>query len=148
VALSQAAGQPIAKPSSGVAAVYSDPGRTPAGGKNYAGAASGHPETWGRLVESAVGAHLLNTASPGMQITYWREGNKEVDFVVNIRDRLLAIEVKSGRRTRALSGLLAFQRQFPKAQTMVVGTGGIPTEEFLSRSAADWFRDIASLPSP
>jgi predicted AAA+ superfamily ATPase len=83
-----------------------------------------------------------------MQTTYWREGNKEVDFVVNIRDRLLAIEVKSGRRTRALSGLLAFRRQSPKAQTMVVGTGGNPTEEFLSRSAADWFRDIAALPSP
>ena len=110
-------------------------------------AARDHPETWGRLVESAVGAHLLNTASPGMQITYWREGNKEVDFVVSIRDRLLAIEVKSGRRTRALSGLLAFQRQFPKAQTMVVGTGGVPTEEFLSRSAADWFRDITALPN-
>jgi predicted AAA+ superfamily ATPase len=110
-------------------------------------AARDHPETWGRLVESAVGAHLRKTASPGMQISYWREGNKEVDFVVSIRDRLLAIEVKSGRRTRALSGLLAFQRQFPKAQTMVVGTGGIPTEEFLSRSAADWFRDITALPS-
>ena len=94
-----------------------------------------------------MGAHLLNTASPGMQISYWREGNKEVDFVVSIRDRLLAIEVKSGRRTRALSGLLAFQRQFPKAQTMVVGTGGVPTEEFLSRSAADWFRDITALPN-
>ena len=49
-------------------------------------AARDHPETWGRLVESAVGAHLLNTASSGMQITYWREGNKEVDFVVSIRD--------------------------------------------------------------
>lgn len=80
-----------------------------------------------------------------MQITYWREGNKEVDFLVSLRDRLLAIEVKSGRRTRALSGLLAFRRQFTTAQTMVVGTGGIPTEEFLSRSAADWFRDIAAL---
>ena len=32
-------------------------------------AARERPETWGRLVESAVGAHLLNTANPGMQIT-------------------------------------------------------------------------------
>lgn len=30
-------------------------------------------ELWGRLVESAVGAHLLNTAPTGMEITYWRE---------------------------------------------------------------------------
>ena len=32
-------------------------------------------EQWGRLVESAVGAHLLNTAPPGMTISYWRERN-------------------------------------------------------------------------
>ena len=105
-------------------------------------AAMDHPETWGRLVESAVGAHLLNTASPSMRVSYWREGNKEVDFVMSSRDRLLAIEVKSGRKTRAPSGLLAFQRHFPSAQALVVGTGGLPLQEFLGRSAADWFHDF------
>jgi uncharacterized protein len=94
------------------------------------------------LVESAVGAHLLNTASPSMRVSYWREGNKEVDFVMSSRDRLLAIEVKSGRKTRAPSGLLAFKRHFPSAQAMVVGTGGLPLQEFLGRSAADWFHDF------
>jgi hypothetical protein len=101
-----------------------------------------HPEAWGRLVESAVGAHLLNTASPSMRVTYWREGNKEVDFVMSARDRLVAIEVKSGRRTRAPSGLLAFQRHFPSAQALVVGTGGVPLQEFFSRPAANWFYDF------
>jgi predicted AAA+ superfamily ATPase len=75
-----------------------------------------------------------------MQITYWREGNKEVDFVVSTRDRSLAIEVKSGRKTRPMSGLLAFERQFPRTKTLIVGTGGIPVEEFLSRPATDWFQ--------
>jgi predicted AAA+ superfamily ATPase len=103
-------------------------------------AANDMPETWGRLVESAVGAHLLNTASPSMQIQYWREGNKEVDFVISTRNQTLAIEVKSGRKTRPASGLSAFQRQFPKAKVMVVGTGGIPLDEFLSRPAAEWFQ--------
>ena len=103
-------------------------------------AAREHPETWGRLVESTVGAHLLNSASPSMQITYWREGNKEVDFVLGTRDRSLAIEVKSGRKTRPMSGLLAFERQFPRTQTLVVGTGGIPVEEFLCRPATEWFQ--------
>jgi hypothetical protein len=103
-------------------------------------AARDHPETWGRLVESTVGAHLLNSASPSMQITYWREGNKEVDFVLSTRDRSLAIEVKSGRKTRPASGLLAFQRQFPNTQALIVGTGGIPLDEFLSRPATDWFQ--------
>lgn len=103
-------------------------------------AARDHPETWGRLVESTIGAHLLNSASPRMQVTYWREGNKEVDFVLSTRDRSLAIEVKSGRKTRPASGLLAFQRQFPNAQALIVGTGGIPLDEFLNRPATDWFQ--------
>jgi len=62
--------------------------------------------------------------------------------VINSRDRLLAIEVKSGRKTRAPSGLLAFQRHFPSAQALVVGTGGVPLQEFLGRSAAGWFQDF------
>jgi predicted AAA+ superfamily ATPase len=104
--------------------------------------AKDHPETWGRLVESAVGAHLLNTANPGMQITYWRDRNKEVDFVVSHQSRLLAIEVKSGRKTRAPSGLLDFQRQFPRSNVLLIGTGGLPLEEFLSRPSSDWFQDF------
>lgn len=105
-------------------------------------AAREHPETWGRLVESAVGAHLLNTANPGMQITYWRERNKEVDFVVSHQSRLLAIEVKSGRKTRAPSGLMDFQGQFPRSNVLLIGTGGLPLEEFLSRPTFDWFQDF------
>ncbi|MFZ9071128.1 MAG: ATP-binding protein [Burkholderiaceae bacterium] len=105
-------------------------------------AAGEHPETWGRLVESTVGAHLLNTANPSMQITYWRDRNKEVDFVVSQQNRLLALEVKSGRKTRAPSGLVEFQKQFPRAKLLLVGTGGLPLQEFLSRSAAAWFEDF------
>ena len=38
---------------------------------------------WGRLVESAVGAHLANAAAAGTcHLYYWRKGNHEVDFVV------------------------------------------------------------------
>src|SRR3990167_10985378 len=60
-------------------------------------AAMGQPDYWGRLVESAVGAHLIN--HPGrvtQQVYYWRDGNNEVDFVVENNDSLIAIEVKSG----------------------------------------------------
>ena len=40
-------------------------------------------EFWGRLTESAVGAHLANAAACGVcELFYWREGNREVDFVV------------------------------------------------------------------
>ena len=45
--------------------------------------ARANPELWGRLVESAVGAHLANAAAAGTcEVFYWRERNREVDFVV------------------------------------------------------------------
>src|SRR5262249_46358918 len=37
-------------------------------------------EFWGRLVESAIGAHLANAAAAGgCAVYYWRERNHEVD---------------------------------------------------------------------
>ncbi|MGB1108774.1 MAG: ATP-binding protein, partial [Gammaproteobacteria bacterium] len=37
---------------------------------------------WGRLVESAIGAHLQNTASSDTRVSYWRASPYEVDFVL------------------------------------------------------------------
>ena len=92
-----------------------------------------HPDQWGRLVESAVGAHLAGAAMTGEidDLFYWRERNKEVDFVLRLGTRIVAIEVKSGRRKEALSGAAAFDKAFLPARTYLVGTGGIPVEEFL-----------------
>ena len=94
---------------------------------------------WGRLVESAVGAHLVNTASPTTAVKYWRDGNNEVDFVLQRGPRTVGIEVKSGRSPAAKSGLLAFDRQFHPLATIVVGETGIPLHEFLSVPADHWF---------
>lgn len=92
----------------------------------------------GRLVESAVGAHLANAAAAGAcELFYWRSGNAEVDFVVRAGRRLVAIEVKSGRADRARSGLQAFASEFPSARPMLVGGDGIPLEEFLQRSVSE-----------
>lgn len=100
------------------------------------------PARWGRWVESAVGAHLLNNASEGMyQVFYWRERNDEVDFVLVDGSHVLGIEVKSGHHG-AGSGLRAFQRRFPQAKTLVVGTGGLPLDVFLSSSPAVLLRGI------
>lgn len=95
-------------------------------------------ELWGRLVESAVGAHLLNTAPPGMEMTYWRERNQEVDFVLRQGDRLLPIEVKSGRNKGALSGLRSFMASFKTGGSLLVGTGGVALEKFLAVGAEGW----------
>ncbi|OQX15240.1 MAG: AAA family ATPase [Thiothrix lacustris] len=96
-------------------------------------------EQWGRLVESAVGAYLYNTLPPNMRLSYWRERNAEVDFVVQHGTRLLAIEVKSGRNKGVLTGLEAFAKQFPNVTQLVVGTGGIPLAMFLATPVQAWF---------
>ncbi len=98
-------------------------------------------EFWGRLTESAVGAHLANAAACGLcQLFYWREGNREVDFVVRAGRMLVAIEVKSGRAPIAHSGLAAFKEAFKPKRTMLVGGDGTPVEEFLSRPVTDWLQ--------
>ena len=96
------------------------------------------PERWGRAVESAVGAHLLNSArGTGVEVSYWRRGHQEVDFVLRDGDRLAAIEVKS-RRSRRQGGLDAFDREFEPQRRWWVGPDGVALEEFLSRPAAEW----------
>ena len=98
-------------------------------------------EFWGRLTESAVGAHLANAAACGLcQLFYWREGNREVDFVLRTGRMLVAIEVKSGRAPVAHSGLAAFKEAFKPKRTMLVGGDGTPVEEFLSRPVTDWLQ--------
>src|SRR5438477_5829947 len=89
-------------------------------------------EFWGRLVESAVGAHLANSAAVGeCELFYWREGSREVDFVVRVGRTLTAIEVKSGRMRDTQLGLTAFGEAFKPARKLLVGGDGIPVEQFL-----------------
>lgn len=89
-------------------------------------------EKWGRLVESAVGSHLLNYADKlDYKVYYWREKNKEVDFVVERNHKIWAIEVKSGKRGMN-KGLGLFREAFHPYRAFVVGTDGISVEEFLS----------------
>ena len=94
---------------------------------------------WGRLVESAVGAHLYNTGPPSLGLRYWRHGGREVDFVLERGRRLVAFEVKSGTRRVSPSGLLEFRERFDVERSVLVGEGGVPLSEFLSTPARDWF---------
>ena len=90
------------------------------------------PDLWGRWVESAVGAYLLNQADEyDYKLYYWRENNDEVDFVIEYSGQHIAIEVKSGRRG-ANEGLKTFTNKFHPQQSFVVGTDGVPIEEFLT----------------
>ncbi|WP_031595907.1 ATP-binding protein [Ferrovum myxofaciens] len=96
-------------------------------------------EYWGRLTESAVGAHLANAAAVGeCEVYYWRDRNREVDFVVRAGRRLIAIEVKSGRTRDALPGMHAFNEAFKPDRLLLVGGDGIAIEEFLRQPVARW----------
>lgn len=99
------------------------------------------PEYWGRLVESAVGAHLANAAASGaFELSYWREGDREVDFVLRGGKKLVAIEVKSGRVMRSLPGMDSFRSAFSPDRCVLVGGDGLSVEDFLSRPAETWIR--------
>jgi len=99
------------------------------------------PEFWGRLVESAVGAHFANgAAADGYELFYWRDRNREVDFVIKAGRRVTAVEVRSGMRREALPGMKAFAAAFKPHRRLLVGGDGIPVEEFLLKPVEHWLR--------
>ena len=88
--------------------------------------------SWGRVIESVVGAHLINQIK-GKQIHlyYWLNRNREVDFVLQRGDELIALEVKSNRKKATMPGILSFKKEFPLKKQLLVGGDGIPVDEFL-----------------
>lgn len=94
---------------------------------------------WGRMIESAVGAHLLNSAlSKQMNLFYWRDNILEVDFVLEKNNQLIALEVKSNDETN-FRGLEAFNKIYPSHKMILVGDRGIPVAEFLQSNPLDLF---------
>ncbi len=97
---------------------------------------------WGRLTESCIGAHLINSLPVGQKLMYWRTSPHEVDFVIEHGLRRLAIEVKSGRTRGHVSGLLKFAEMYPNTRTLVIGDSqscDMSIAEFLSLPTEDWF---------
>jgi uncharacterized protein len=99
------------------------------------------PALWGRLVESAVGSHLLNDArGKPIEVYYWRERNQEVDFVLRRGDELVSVEVKSGLRRRTISGIDAFSKSFDVKRQLLVGGQGLSLAEFLAVPVDRWMQ--------
>ncbi len=99
-------------------------------------------ERWGRLVESAIGAHLINiTQGTDVTVLYWRDRNREVDFVLKKGKELIAVEVKSGAAKKSLPGMEAFSKNYRAKKLLLVGGGGIGVDEFLGMD----FEQILSL---
>ena len=97
------------------------------------------PQIWGRWIESAVGAYLLGGAEDGgYSVYYWRERSDEVDFIIVRQGEVMALEVKSGRRGMN-SGIPKFNDLFHPKHSLVIGTDGIPFEEFFRMRIEDLF---------
>jgi len=95
---------------------------------------------WGHLLESCIGAHILNSIrGTEIEVFYWREANQEVDFVLQKGSKLIAIEVKSGKIKESLSGLTTFHKKFNPSRIILVGEQGTGIEEFLIRPIEYWF---------
>jgi len=94
-------------------------------------------EKWGRIIESAVGAHLINHArQSGFEVFYWREGNDEIDFVLKIRGKIIGIEVKSGVMHGA-GGMEVFRKKFNPDKMLLIAPSALSWEEFLKINPID-----------
>ncbi len=90
------------------------------------------PKLWGRYAESAIGAYLVSQAQiVDYKVYYWRNNKDEVDYVLVRRKKIVAIEVKTGRRTTN-SGISKFISAYHPHKAFVVGSGGLALDEFLS----------------
>ena len=108
--------------------------------KNAQEASMPHREYWGRLVESAIGAYLLNsTRGKKIDVFYWLERNQEVDFLIRAGKDLVGLEVKSGRTRHRLSGMAALTKAFKVKRQLLIGQEGIGLKEFLTKPVEHWF---------
>ena len=95
---------------------------------------------WGRLVESAVGAHLYNRSIPDCKLYYWRDGHDEVDFILVKGKRVIAVEVKTGTGNVQVRGLNTFSERFKPHRGIIVGAQGVPLDTFLLTDPNEWFK--------
>ena len=96
-------------------------------------------EIWGRHVESAIGAHLINAAKTGdVRLMYWRDGNFEVDYILECKGKIIGLEVKTGN-SKFTSGMNRFKSQFNPHKMYLVAENGLNWKEFIKINPVDLF---------
>jgi len=97
------------------------------------------PAEWGHIIESSVGAHLVNhSISQNFEVYYWRERNYEVDFVLERRGKIIAVEVKSND-SQISKGLEVFKYKFNPDKIYLISNRSLPWQEFLRINPIDLF---------
>ncbi len=98
-----------------------------------------HPVKWGRRVEQVIGSYLLNSSRlNNFQVYYWRDGNEEVDFIIQKSDKIIPIEVKTGKLKRH-NGLISFSNKFKVKKPLLISDDSLKWQEFLSLNINELF---------
>lgn len=96
---------------------------------------------WGRMVESAIGAYLLTYKPNGLKLYYWKNGNAEIDFVLEYKKQIIALEVKTS--TQSAKHFENFQKHFKVKALYRIGPlnfqSGISWQELLNMNPLDLF---------
>jgi len=81
---------------------------------------------------------LVNhSLTDGFNLHYWREGNDEVDFVIE-QKKVIGMEVKSGA-SGSKTGMSAFQKKFNPDKVLMIGNNGLPWQDFLKLNPISLF---------
>lgn len=97
------------------------------------------PEKWGRIIESAVGSHLLNqSVRSSFSLYYWRDRQDEVDFVIENQGKIVAIEVKS-TYTKTTRGMDAFRSKFNPHKIYQIDNRNLSWNDFLKIDPVELF---------
>ena len=97
------------------------------------------PDEWGRMVESAIGAYLVNhSLTEKFNLHYWRERNDEVDFVIERRGEVIGLEVKTGAAA-STAGMEVFKKRFNPKKVLLIGNSGLPWQDFLQINPVELF---------
>ena len=98
-----------------------------------------NPSEWGRIVESAIGAHFVNQSiRENYSVYYWRDRNDEVDFILEKQNKIIAIEVKSSY-SKNRKGIDAFIRRFNPSRAYLIENNGLSWKELLRVNPSELF---------
>jgi predicted AAA+ superfamily ATPase len=99
------------------------------------------PAWWGRIIENAIGAHLLDLSRKNslLKVYYYRHYDLEVDFVLKYGKKILAIEVKSQPNKPSAENLAAFSKKFPVAGVLLIDNKTLTWQNFLNMGVEQIF---------
>lgn len=75
---------------------------------------------------------MNDSKGKGINLYYWLNRNREVDFILESGKTVTAIEVKSGKKESTLEGMEEFCKAFDVKRQLLVGGQGISIDEFLT----------------